>query len=273
MARALVSSRGANGSGRLCQQVFVRSYDVGQPTAAMTSSDTSSPSSRASICNASFPQTSPAWMFPMRNATSLPDSRASCGVATGWGSWRAVEFATEPVLLDSFRSMLHARRFLTVADKDTPEALLTESAGTQAEVTDQLGSQVRKATELLVNAISRADSDRGGALLAGVAHPTARVIEAGMMTVGLAEGIHTPSSFFLMIVPNFLGQGPKAEHRPAGRGQPREVGPHGVVEDRRARPRVVVHEAEALGQFLVDAGQPQARQPPAAQQPAARRMN
>ncbi len=37
------------------------------------------------------------------------------------------------------------------------------------------------------------------AVLAGVAHPTARVIEAGMMTIGLAEGIRTPSSFFLMI--------------------------------------------------------------------------
>jgi phosphate acetyltransferase len=38
------------------------------------------------------------------------------------------------------------------------------------------------------------------AVLAGVAHPTARVIEAGMMTIGLAEGIRTPSSFFLMIL-------------------------------------------------------------------------
>jgi phosphate acetyltransferase len=40
------------------------------------------------------------------------------------------------------------------------------------------------------------------AVLAGVAHPTARVIEAGMMTIGLAEGIKTPSSFFLMIFEN-----------------------------------------------------------------------
>ncbi|MGH8701861.1 MAG: phosphate acyltransferase, partial [Burkholderiales bacterium] len=39
------------------------------------------------------------------------------------------------------------------------------------------------------------------AMLAGVAHPTARVIEAGMMTVGLAEGIRTLSSFFLMALP------------------------------------------------------------------------
>jgi phosphate acetyltransferase len=39
------------------------------------------------------------------------------------------------------------------------------------------------------------------AMIAGVASTTGRVIEAGLMTVGLAEGIRTPSSFFLMIVP------------------------------------------------------------------------
>jgi phosphate acetyltransferase len=38
------------------------------------------------------------------------------------------------------------------------------------------------------------------AMLAGAAHPTARVIEAGLMTIGLAEGIRTPSSFFLMVL-------------------------------------------------------------------------
>jgi len=36
------------------------------------------------------------------------------------------------------------------------------------------------------------------AMIAGVAHPTARVIEAGMMTIGLAPGIAAPSSFFLI---------------------------------------------------------------------------
>lgn len=35
-------------------------------------------------------------------------------------------------------------------------------------------------------------------MLAGAAHPTARVIEAALMTVGLTDGISTPSSFFLM---------------------------------------------------------------------------
>lgn len=47
------------------------------------------------------------------------------------------------------------------------------------------------------------------AMLAGVASTTARVIEAGMMTVGLAEGIGTPSSFFLMVVPRLAGSEPK----------------------------------------------------------------
>jgi len=39
------------------------------------------------------------------------------------------------------------------------------------------------------------------AMVAGAASATARVIEAGMMTVGLAPGVETPSSFFLMSFP------------------------------------------------------------------------
>ncbi len=38
------------------------------------------------------------------------------------------------------------------------------------------------------------------AMVAGAANPTARVIEAGLMTIGLAPGIGTPSSFFLMVL-------------------------------------------------------------------------
>ena len=47
------------------------------------------------------------------------------------------------------------------------------------------------------------------AMIAGVDNPTARVIEAGLMTVGLAEGIRAPSSFFLMILPGSPGQSDK----------------------------------------------------------------
>jgi phosphate acetyltransferase len=48
------------------------------------------------------------------------------------------------------------------------------------------------------------------AMIAGVTSATGRVIEAGLMTVGLAEGIQTPSSFFLMIVPGRDGAQAKA---------------------------------------------------------------
>ena len=45
-------------------------------------------------------------------------------------------------------------------------------------------------------AVRAGDAD---ALVAGASQPTARVIEAGMMSVGLAPGISTPSSFFLVV--------------------------------------------------------------------------
>ncbi len=43
-------------------------------------------------------------------------------------------------------------------------------------------------------------------MVAGAVNPTSRVIEAGQMTIGLAADIHTPSSYFLMVVPNFDGR-------------------------------------------------------------------
>jgi phosphate acetyltransferase len=48
------------------------------------------------------------------------------------------------------------------------------------------------------------------AMVAGAANPTRRVIEAGLMTVGLGPGIALPSSYFLIVVPNFLGRGPRS---------------------------------------------------------------
>ena len=49
------------------------------------------------------------------------------------------------------------------------------------------------------------------AMIAGAANPTRRVIEAGLLTIGLADGINVPSSFFLMVVPGFRGDGGEAE--------------------------------------------------------------
>ena len=48
------------------------------------------------------------------------------------------------------------------------------------------------------------------AMVAGAANPTRRVIEAGLMTVGLADKVGLPSSYFLMVVPDFLGQGARS---------------------------------------------------------------
>jgi phosphate acetyltransferase len=47
--------------------------------------------------------------------------------------------------------------------------------------------------------------DDAAAMIAGVSNPTRRVIEAGLMTVGLATGIAHPSSFMLMLVPDAEG--------------------------------------------------------------------
>ena len=40
----------------------------------------------------------------------------------------------------------------------------------------------------------------------GVASATSILIQAGILTVGLIPGIQTPSSYFLMVIPNFLGE-------------------------------------------------------------------
>jgi phosphate acetyltransferase len=48
------------------------------------------------------------------------------------------------------------------------------------------------------------------AMVAGAANPTRRVIEAGLMTIGLAAGMTLPSSFFLMVAPNVSGQTPRS---------------------------------------------------------------
>jgi phosphate acetyltransferase len=48
------------------------------------------------------------------------------------------------------------------------------------------------------------------ASVGGVAGPTTTVIQAGILTVGLAKGMKTPSSYFLMTIPDFLGEKDKA---------------------------------------------------------------
>lgn len=72
-------------------------------------------------------------------------------------------------------------------------------------------SRREKMTAAMAARLLRKPLYRGGAMvaageaaamLAGAANPTARVIEAALMTIGLAPGIATPSSFFLMQWPD-----------------------------------------------------------------------
>jgi phosphate acetyltransferase len=95
-------------------------------------------------------------------------------------------------------------------DQDLAVPLLAVSAPS-AEAIALLRSRREKLTDVtaakllakpLYAAASMVATNEAHAMLAGVANPTSRVIEAALMTVGLAENINTPSSFFLMQWPD-----------------------------------------------------------------------
>jgi hypothetical protein len=90
------------------------------------------------------------------------------GETTGFASWYAALWLEEHITLRAFRSLLSVRRFFSVPDNETLEAMLAESAANQQEVTDQLGAQVRQAVEVLIRTLDRADQDAGRTLLAAV---------------------------------------------------------------------------------------------------------
>jgi hypothetical protein len=90
------------------------------------------------------------------------------GESTGFASWYADLWMQEPTTLRAFHSLLGLRRLMGVAENETLPALLAESSKDQQEVTDQLGTQVRHAVEVLVQAFDRIDADSGRTLLHGV---------------------------------------------------------------------------------------------------------
>ncbi len=92
---------------------------------------------------------------------------SACTDTAGFASSYASLWREEPLTLRAFVSLLGVRRFFGVAPENTLAALLTESAEDQAEVTTQLGAQVRHAVEVLVQSIDRIDKDRGRTLLRG----------------------------------------------------------------------------------------------------------
>lgn len=86
---------------------------------------------------------------------------------------------------------------------DLPDAGDAEIAAIRArrdKMTDAMAARLLK--KPLYRAGAAVATGGAHAMLAGAANPTARVIEAALMTIGPAEGIDTPSSFFLMQWPD-----------------------------------------------------------------------
>ncbi|MCF3609213.1 BREX-1 system adenine-specific DNA-methyltransferase PglX [Planktothrix agardhii 1033] len=83
-------------------------------------------------------------------------------------SWYANLWLEEKITLQAFRSLLGVQRFFGVSDDQTLEALFVKSADSQQEVTDQLGYQVRKAVEVLIQKIDKIDQDRNRKLLKNI---------------------------------------------------------------------------------------------------------
>ncbi|RMF38323.1 MAG: phosphate acetyltransferase [Alphaproteobacteria bacterium] len=54
----------------------------------------------------------------------------------------------------------------------------------------------------LIRAAAMVGAGQAAAMVAGADHPTAKVIEAALLGIGLAPGVALPSSFFLMVFPD-----------------------------------------------------------------------
>ena len=82
------------------------------------------------------------------------------------------------ITLRAFRSLLGMERFFGVPDGDTLESILAESAQNQQDVTDQLGYQVRRAVQVLIESLDQADQDHGRQLLGKI--PETDLYEAAL---------------------------------------------------------------------------------------------
>jgi len=87
------------------------------------------------------------------------------GETTGTCTWRANLWLEEQITLRAFTTLLGGQRFFNLPIEEGLAELLQESASKQQEVADQLGSQVRRAVELLIATLDREDRDRHGELL------------------------------------------------------------------------------------------------------------
>jgi len=83
-------------------------------------------------------------------------------------SWYGNIWVEEKITLRAFRDLLGVERFFGVQEQDTLGSLCDRSKNSQQEVTDQLGLQVRKAVEILIQKLAEIDADHQGRMLAQV---------------------------------------------------------------------------------------------------------
>jgi len=92
---------------------------------------------------------------------------------------------------------------LTVVDPATADALdRYAEAYVAARPRTRHGAAERQLRKPLYHAGMMVRCGDADAMVAGVANPTARVIQAAMLTIGTAPGIETPSSYFVMAMPD-----------------------------------------------------------------------
>lgn len=89
---------------------------------------------------------------------------APAGAVASFASWYARLWGQEPETLRAFVSLLGVRRFFGPEAERLPP-LFERSLKHQEDVTDALGEQVRRAVEVLVQSLDRADQDRNRDLL------------------------------------------------------------------------------------------------------------
>jgi len=95
---------------------------------------------------------------------------APVGAVSTFASWYARIWSQEPITLQAFAHLLGIRRFFVDESEQLP-ALFDRSRKFQDEVTDALGEQVRRAVEVLIQTLDKADRDRNRALLHDVKEP------------------------------------------------------------------------------------------------------
>lgn len=89
---------------------------------------------------------------------------APVGAVTTFASWYARIWSQEPISFQAFVHLLGIRRFFVDETEQLP-ALFDRSLKFQDEVTDALGEQVRRAVEVLIQTLDKADQDRNRELL------------------------------------------------------------------------------------------------------------